>query len=125
MGFAIFDEPYNASYYYLLTNVSDSSMSQCYLQIGKDLDNKTEYAYSEAVSLIGGLGAEIIGMIGFTLNLFVIIALTKTPGLRKEYLTPFMISLSLTDFLFSAIPLPMTAVRYFLRYVFIYVELNR
>ena len=109
---------FSKKYYYELRNLSSSSMRQCYLQMGSGLDNKTEYVYSEAVSMVGGFGALMTGIVGSTLNLLVIFALLNTPSLRKEYLTPFMVSLALTDLLFSAIALPMRAVSYFIRYKF-------
>ena len=105
------------SHYYVIKNLNDSYMTKCYLEIADGLDDTTDYVYPEAVSLFGGIVGQITSIAGFTLNILVIIAFIKTPSLRKEYLTPFMISLALTDFLFSAIALPMDAATYFARYV--------
>ena len=116
MVFIIPDNHSNKSHYHLV-KVSDSSMTECYLKIGEGLDNTTGCVYSEAASMIGGIGALFTAIVGFTLNFLVICALMKTPSLRKEYLTPFLISLALTDILFSAMALPMTSARYFARYV--------
>ena len=114
MGFIIVDNHSNENHYDLV-QLSDSFMTECYLKVGEGIDNTTSCVYSDATSMIGGLGSLFIATVGFILNFLVICALMKTPNLRKEYLTPFLISLVLIDILFSTIALPMTAVRYFAR----------
>lgn len=108
---------HSEKYVFELRNLNNSYMTECWLEVGDGLDNNTDYVYSEAVSVIGGLGALITGIGGSMLNLLVIIAFMKTPSLRKEYLTPFMVSLAMTDLIFSAIALPMLAIGYFARYI--------
>ena len=110
------DSQSNGTHYKLMTKLDDVSMKECYLKVGEGLDNKTEYVYSDDLSAaVGGIGALVTGMAGFTLNTLVIIALVKTPNLRKDYITPFIISLALTDLLFSTIALPAKAATYFVR----------
>ena len=82
------------------------------------LDNDTGYCYSTAESIIAGLGATIQSIAGTFLNLLVILALLNNDNLRKQYFTPSIISLSMTDLLFSMFTLPMLAIRYFVQYVF-------
>ena len=116
MEFIIVDEHSNESHYDLLTNLNDVSMGECYLYVGKGVnDTSTGFLYTNTESMVGGLVYAFTGIAGFILNFLVIIALMKTPSLRNEYLTPFIISLALTDVLFSALALPLRAVSYFAR----------
>ena len=118
----------NRSYEYhydLKTNLGNAFMTECYLKIGEGLSNTPDYGYSDIVSMIGGLGSVFTGILGFTLNFLVILTLMKTRSLRTEYLTPSIISLCMTNFLFSAISLPMEAVSYVVGYVSIYLNLCR
>ena len=72
--------------------------------------NDIQYAETVAAGVV--VTIESIG--GSLLNLLVIIALLRNPQLRKEYLTPFIISNAMTDFLFSSIPLAALSIRCFL-----------
>ena len=104
--------------YYEARNVSNSSfVTECYLEIDNALDNQTDYFYSNEASIIGGVGGLLTSIIGFGLNVVVLIACRKVAALRKDYHTPFMISLALTDCLFSVVALPIEYVNYFMRYV--------
>ena len=112
----------NISHYHLM-NLSGTHEynKQCYLKVDVNsvLDNDTAYCYSTAVSIIGGLGATFQSMLGSFLNILVILALLNDASLRKEYLTPSIISLASTDLLFSMFSLPMVAIRYFVKYVYL------
>ena len=106
----------NISHYHLMS-LTNSSMRQCYLKVDmlSKLDNSTDYCYNEVESILGGVGSTIQAIAGTILNLLVILALLKNEHLRKEYLTPAIISLSTTDLIFSILTLPMLAHRYFLQ----------
>ena len=108
----------NISHYHLV-NLKGASMTKCYLKVAMDsiLDDSTDYCYGDEESILAGLGALLQAIAGTILNLLVILALLKTKQLRKEYLTPAIVSLALTDLLFSAVTLPMLAHRYFSQYV--------
>ena len=101
--------------HYRRVNLTDAHMDICYLKVdmNSDLDDSTDYCYSNVESILAGLGATFQAIAGTILNLLVIVALLKTTNLRKEYLTPAIISLSVTDLLFSVITLPALAHRYF------------
>ena len=101
--------------HYLRVNLTDAHMDICYLKVdmNSELDNSTDYVYSDGESILAGLGATFQSIAGTILNILVIVALLKNTILRKEYLTPAIISLSLTDLLFSVITLPALAHRYF------------
>ena len=78
-------------------------------------DYDLEFNYDDCAKLVAAGVVVTIGSIGGTLlNLLVIIALFRSPQLRKEYLTPFIISNAMTDLIFSAIPLPTLSTRLFL-----------
>ena len=72
--------------------------------------NDIQYAETVAAGVV--VTIESIG--GSLLNLLVIIALLRNLQLRKEYLTPFIISNAMTDLIFSSIPLPTLSTRLFL-----------
>ena len=109
--------------HYKLMNLTgpDEYNKQCYLKVDMHsvLNYNTSYCYSTAVSIIGGLGATFQSLVGSGLNILVILALLKDARLRKEYLTPSIVSLAATDFLYSMFTLPMIAIRYFVQYDFI------
>ena len=109
----------NVSHYHRVP-FTGLSMDHCYLKVDMEsmLDNSTASCYSTAESIIGGLGATFEGIAGTFLNALVILALLKNASLRKEYLTPSIVSLATTDLLFSMVTLPMVAIRYFVQYVF-------
>ena len=75
-----------------------------------DLEFNDNYAGIVSAGVIVTIGS--IG--GTLLNLLVIIALLRNSQLRKEYLTPFIISNAMTDFIFSSIWLPTLSIRCFL-----------
>ena len=77
------------------------------------LGNGTDWVYDPAESIIAFLGATLQSIAGIVLNLLVVIALLRTPNLRKEYMTPFILSLAATDLIYSAFTLPIIAARYF------------
>ena len=105
--------------HYHFVNLSDSKYNtKCYLKVdGNSLNNDTAYCYSPIESIIAGVGASFQSIAGVILNLLVIIALLRTGSVRKEYITPSIISLAGTDLLYSVFTLPMMAVRYFIGYV--------
>lgn len=101
--------------HYQLVNLTNAFMKTCYLKVDmrSSLDNSTAYCYSDTESVLAGLGATIEAIAGSILNLLVIVALVKNSNLRKEYMTRAIVSLAITDFLFSIVTLPMLAHRYF------------
>ena len=72
------------------------------------IDNCAGYIAAGVVVTIESIGGSIM-------NLLIIIALLRTPQLRNEYITPFIISNATTDFLFSTITLPTLSIFCFLR----------
>lgn len=80
------------------------------------LSKDTHFVYSEAESITAGLVVAFESIVGSVLNLLVILALLKNSNLRKEYLTPAILSLALTDFLFSVFSLPVVSLHFFVRY---------
>ena len=77
-----------------------------------DLSNELGWVYSTGESTFTTLVLSLLSIIGFSLNLLVIMALLKSRSLRKEYLTFFIISLVLTDLAFSTFTLPITVARF-------------
>ena len=59
------------------------------------------YVYSSAQSTLAGLLAMLLSIVGAILNFLVICAIIRSRSLRKEYLTPSILCLSIVDFIFS------------------------
>ena len=94
--------------HYHWVNITDSPYNeQCWMPLDGNstsnpvLSNETGYAYTGITTVWAGLGTCIESVFGVVLNGLVIMALLKNPKLRKEYLTPAIVSLALTDFLYS------------------------
>ena len=105
-------------YYYSNVTLNNSEYNiNCFRKIGKGLDDSTEYVYNEEASIIAGIGATVQGITGFTLNLLIVIVLLKNSNLRKEWLTPYILSLAAADILYSGVLLPILAIKYFARSV--------
>jgi hypothetical protein len=71
--------------------------------------------YSETAAFAYGLSAIIKSLVGFILNLLVILAIIRSSDLRKEYLTPSILSIAMADFILSAYVLPKMAFIVFAR----------
>ena len=107
----------NKTYYTNVTLNNSEYNQRCYLKIGKGLDNSTDFVYSEAESILAGIGAFAQGTAGFTLNFLLIYVSLTTPKIRKEWLTPYILSIAATDILWSGVVAPLLAIKYFTRLV--------
>ena len=73
------------------------------------LDTKftnTTSAYSDVESNVAGVIFTIQSIAGSILNFLLIVALLRNPKIRKEYLTMTIVSISITDYLWSVWVLP-------------------
>ena len=82
------------------------------------LNGSTGWVFSQAESVFAGVTATLQATLGAVLNLLVIAVFLRTRSFRKEYLTPFILSLAATDLIYSSITLPIIAVRDFAGYVY-------
>ena len=82
------------------------------------LNGSTGWVFSQAESVFAGVAATLQATLGAVLNLLVIAVFLRTRSFRKEYLTPFILSLAATDLIYSSITLPIIAVRDFAGYVY-------
>ena len=73
------------------------------------------FIHSKIDSIIGGIGMGLISIGGTFLNILIIIILLRSSKLRSEYLTPFIVSMSLADFAYSIFGPPIQCIRYFTR----------
>ena len=71
------------------------------------------FIHSKIDSIIGGIGTGLISIGGTFLNILIIIILLRSSKLRNEYLTPFIVSMSMADFGYSVFALPFQCIRYF------------
>ena len=75
----------------------------------------TRFVYIEPVSIAAGFLYCTESAVGAILNFLVIIVLLKSKTLRKEYLSPSIINIALTDFLYSIFVLPVQCLRFYMR----------
>lgn len=73
------------------------------------------YVYSNTESFLLGIENIPLGVVGSVMNLLVILATLRSCELRKEYLTPSILSLALNDFIFSITFFPITSILGFMK----------
>ena len=101
--------------YYKTTINSSLSFDHCWMKVDNQSNffpmNSTnpDLVYSEEATILGGVISIILCVCGLILNSSVIFGIAKSPELQKEYLTPTIISIALTDWIFSIINLPIQA----------------
>lgn len=109
------------SYYISVPLNSSDYFEMCWMNIDpKDPTlalNSTNpnYVYPVTASFIAGFVTAIQCIGGTILNLLVILALFRSTDLRKEYLTPSIMSIAVTDLMFSIYMMPIMAFTYFTR----------
>ena len=114
----------NVSHFHLV-NFSSPYNDKCWMTVDPETDrfqflsNDTSFAYSGADSIVAGLGAAFESTVGTVFNLLVILAILNDAKIRKEYMSPAIISLAATDFLFSLLTLPVLSLLFFKKYVYI------
>ncbi|XP_034940177.1 protein trapped in endoderm-1 [Chelonus insularis] len=74
--------------------------------------NASEHPYPRPVTIIAAVCAILFSVVGILGNAVTVIALLKYTRLRRHATTAFVISLSVSDLIFSAVNLPLTASRY-------------
>ncbi|XP_043282007.1 protein trapped in endoderm-1 [Venturia canescens] len=75
-------------------------------------DDEEGRPFPRSVTIIAAACAIIFSIVGILGNLVTVIALLKYTRLRRHATTAFVISLSISDLIFSAVNLPLTASRY-------------
>ena len=106
--------------HYHLVNLSNSNYNDvCWMTVDPrftrfaNISNDTSFTYSGSEGVIGGLSAAVVSIAGTLLNLVIILAVLNNSHLRKEYLSPAIVSLATTDFLYSLGCLPIFSMNYF------------
>ena len=74
-----------------------------------------QFVYSIAESMTTGVFAMLLSIVGAVLNFLVICAIKRSQTLRKEYLTPSILCLSIIDFIFSVYILSLRSMLGFMR----------
>ena len=102
--------------YKLDFNTSDSN-DVCWWTLDGEINsipiNDTTFAYSDTERYIAGVIFAFQSIIGAVLNFLLIIALLWNFKLRKEYLTKTIVSIAITDFLWSVYILPQYSLYFF------------
>ena len=78
-------------------------------------ENDTSFAYSDTEADVAGVIFGLESVAGTLLNFVLIVALLKNSEIRKEYMTKNIVSILITDFLFSVFFLPIMSLRFFKR----------
>jgi len=91
--------------------ISNDSSLLAALSLGNPEAEQTIH-YSRPTTIFAAVAASIFTVIGVTGNLLTVVALLRCQKLRVHATTAFVISLAVSDLLFSAINLPLTASRY-------------
>ena len=109
----------NVSYYLEVPFNSSKYFTTCWIKIDPASNSSSlqsidpSFAFSSTESLIAGLVNAFQSTGGTILNLLVFLAVLRSPKLRKEYLTPSIISIATTDVLFSLYTLSVHSLHWF------------
>ncbi|XP_031828526.1 trapped in endoderm 1 isoform X1 [Nomia melanderi] len=79
---------------------------------GVALGSESLKHFPRSVTIVAAVCAIIFSIVGVAGNLVTVVALLKYTRLRRHATTAFVISLSISDLIFSAVNLPLTASRY-------------
>ena len=94
---------------------SSEYFDQCWLHVDPSStisivrSTDPSFVYTPTESIIFGVGYIPLSIMGSVLNLLVMLAILKSPELRKEYLTPSIFSIALNDFIFSICTIPIAS----------------
>ena len=75
----------------------------------------TTFVYSDVESNVAGVIFTLQSIVGSILNFLLIVALLRNSKIRKEYLTKTIVSIAITDFIWSVWVLPNVSVHFFTR----------
>ena len=98
---------------------SSQYFDTCWLKTVANLTTDQEkimdisFIYSNTESILAGFFNLLQSIFGATLNFLVLFVLLRNPKLRNDNITPSIISIAVTDFLFCAYPLPAISVHWF------------
>ena len=68
-----------------------------------NISMKTDFWLPESDSVLAALAFAVVGLCGTLLNILVIVSLLRSVELRKGYLTPSIVSIAITDLIFSIV----------------------
>ena len=77
--------------------------------------NDANFVYSEKESIMAGVVIALQSIFGTILNFLVIVALLRNSELRKEYLTPTIISIAIANFIHSIYTLPILSCHFLMK----------
>ena len=105
----------DTSYVKLVKINTSDYFDQCWLHVDPSStipivrSTDPSFVYTPTESIIFGIGYIPLSIMGSVLNLLVMLAILKSPELRKEYLTPSIFSIALNDFIFSICTIPIAS----------------
>ena len=113
----------NQSFCYYNSPINDSNLSfdHCWMKVDSQANStrltssNPDLVYSVIETNLGGVISTILSICGILLNSVIIFGIARSPDLRQEYLTPTIISIALTDLIYSIINLPIQANFFFKR----------
>ena len=75
-------------------------------------ENDTTFAYPDVVADTAGVLFGLEGAVGVLLNVVLISALLRNSSIREQYMTKTIVSILISDFLFSGFWLPIMSLRF-------------
>ena len=82
----------------------------------KAANTSHDFMFTDVAADLAGSFGLIISIVGVVFNLLNILALLNYKPIRAHVTTPFVISLSTSDMLFSGLVLPILSIRFISRY---------
>ena len=99
--------------------INSSYFNSCWLLVDGKLNSSEDYYYDLWIpapySVIAAVVLSSISIVGSVLNALVITSLLRNSDIRKGYLTPSIVSIAITDFLYSVISCPIQSTSMFVR----------
>ena len=97
---------------------NSSYFNSCWLLMDGKLNSSEDYYYDLWIpapySVIAAVVLSSISIVGSVLNALVITSLLRNSDIRKGYLTPSIVSIVITDFLYSVISCSIQSISMFL-----------
>ena len=100
---------------------SSSYFDECWLKVNttsnmsSTISMETDFWLPEAGSFLAALAFAFESFVGTALNILVIVSLLRSSELRKGYLTPSIVSIAITDLIFSMFACTASATFFFVR----------
>ena len=105
--------------YEKISLINSRYFNSCWLLVDGKRNSSEDYYYDLWIpapySVIAAVVLSSISIVGSVLNALVITSLLRNSDIRKGYLNPAIVSIAITDFLYSVISCPIQSTSMFVR----------